>query len=246
MSENLVLLHGFGGTRHTWDRVIAELDPQRYRPLAIDLPGHGDAREQSTPITFGSCVAAVLAQSPDRFVLCGYSMGGRIALHAALAAPERVSRLVLVASSPGIEDPVERARRRAADRALANELDEIPFERFIERWRAQPLFAGDPPEVDMLAREDYLRNDSHALATVMRGVGAGEMEPLWDRLGDLKMPTTIVVGERDVKFRRLGERMTEHIPASGLVVVPGGHALALESPVGLARILRTFALEPSG
>jgi 2-succinyl-6-hydroxy-2,4-cyclohexadiene-1-carboxylate synthase len=233
--ESLVLLHGFSGTRHAWDAVAAQLSAQRY--LALDLSGHGDAVEQDAPITFHSCVASVLAQSPERFALCGYSLGGRVALHVALAAPERVTRLVLVSTSAGIEDANERAERRAADHRLADELERIPFEQFIERWRTQPLFADEPPEVAELAREEQRRNRPHALAAVLRGIGTGEMTPLWDRLGELAMPVTIVVGERDAKFRALGERMATRIADAELVVIAGGHGLPLESPIALARVI---------
>jgi 2-succinyl-6-hydroxy-2,4-cyclohexadiene-1-carboxylate synthase len=226
----LVLLHGFGGTRHAWDGVIARLDTQRYRPLPLDLPGHGEASATDGPITFASCVAAVLAAAPERFALCGYSLGGRVALHVALAAPERVTRLVLVSCSPGIEDDAERAARRASDERLADELERIPFEQFIEKWRTQPLFADDPPEVGERAREDQRRNDPFALAKAMRGLGTGEMAPLWARLGELEMPSTFVAGERDVKFRAIGERMVSLMPDAELVVISGGHALTLESP----------------
>ncbi len=237
MPETLVLLHGFGGTRHMWDRVAAELRPERYLPLALDLPGHGDRADEDAEITFDSCVQSVLVRSPDRFTLCGYSLGGRVALHVALAAPERVERLVLVASSAGIKEDAERAQRRAADSELADELERIPFEEFIERWRTQPLFAEDPPGVGALAREDQRRNRPGALAEVLRGLGTGEMEPLWGRLGELEMPVTVVVGERDAKFRALGERMVDRMPRAELVVIPGGHRLPLESPAELTRVL---------
>lgn len=237
VAETLVFLHGFGGTRHAWDRVIERLDPQRYRPLALDLPGHGDLSSYKRPITFAGCVEEVLAAAPERFALCGYSMGGRIAQQVALAAPERISRLVLVSTSPGIEDPDERAKRREADRRLAEDLERLPFEDFIERWRTQPLFADDPPEIGALAREDQLRNDRHALATAMRGIGTGEMEPLWQLFGELTMPVTIVVGNRDAKFRALGECMRALLPAGHLVSIAGGHRLPLENAAGLAGVL---------
>ncbi len=237
VAETLVFLHGFGGTRHAWDRVIAQLDPQRYRPLALDLPGHGVLSSYNRPITFTACVEEVLAAAPQQFVLCGYSMGGRIAQEVALLAPERVTRLVLVSTSPGIEDAAERARRRTADRKLADELERVPLEGFLERWSAQPLFAGDSAEVVALALEDQRRNDPHALAAAMRGLGTGEMESLWDRLEELQMPVTIVVGDRDAKFRALGERMSSLLPAGRLVSVPGGHRLPHEDPVGLVEAL---------
>jgi 2-succinyl-6-hydroxy-2,4-cyclohexadiene-1-carboxylate synthase len=235
--ETLVLLHGFSGTRRAWDRVIDRLGPERYLPLALDLPGHGAAVGCEGPITFVSCVASVLAQSPERFALCGYSLGGRIALHVALHVPERVTRLILISSTAGIEDPAERSARRVADRELAARLEREPVEDFIERWRGQPLFAGEPPDVGRLAREDQRRNEPRALAAAMRGIGTGEMAPLWGRLGELSMPVTIIVGERDAKFRALGERMLEQVPKGGLMVIPGGHGLPLENPGDVARVL---------
>jgi 2-succinyl-6-hydroxy-2,4-cyclohexadiene-1-carboxylate synthase len=237
MPESVVLLHGFGATRRAWDGVIAALDRERYRPLALDLPGHGDTAVGAGPVTFAACVAHVLAHSPERFTLCGYSLGGRVALHVALAAPERVARLVLVASTAGIEDDDQRAERRRADHALADELEHGSYEQFIERWRTQPLFAADPAEVSALAREDQRRNRPEALAAVLRGIGTGEMVPLWSRLGELTMPVTVIVGERDAKFRELGQRLVELLPHAQMRVVGGGHVLPLENPSAVARAL---------
>jgi 2-succinyl-6-hydroxy-2,4-cyclohexadiene-1-carboxylate synthase len=238
MPESVVLLHGFGGTHRAWDGVIAALDRERYSPvLALDLPGHGEAADGERPITFPGCVAHVLARAPERFALCGYSLGARVALHVALAAPERVSRLVLVSCSPGIEDPAERAARSEADHRLALELEDEPFEQFIERWRTQPLFAGEPPDAGGLARADQRRNRPDALASVLRGIGAGEMQPLWSRLGELRMPVSVLVGERDEKYRAIARRMVPLLAAGALVTLPGGHGLPLENPRGLARAL---------
>ena len=136
--------------------------------------------------------------------------------------------------------PSEPSARRA-DRALADELERLPFEDFIERWRAQPLFVCEPPEVGALARADQRRNRPDALAAVLRGVGTGGMQPLWDRLGELSMPVTVIVGERDAKFRVLGLRMVELLPRGELVVLSGGHGLPLENPQGVAGVLATDA-----
>jgi 2-succinyl-6-hydroxy-2,4-cyclohexadiene-1-carboxylate synthase len=236
--EDLVLLHGFGGTRHTWDRLTALLDPERYRPLALDLPGHGEATHAPTPITFAACVERVLTSSPKRFTLCGYSLGGRVALHVALAAPERVRRLVLVSCTAGIEDDGERAARRAADRALAEELERFPFTEFMDRWEAQPIFAEDPVEVHEAMRTEQLRNRPLALAAVLRGVGTGEMRPLWHRLELLGMPVSVLVGERDGKFHEPGRRMTELLSNARLSIVAGGHRLPLENPQAILDMLQ--------
>jgi 2-succinyl-6-hydroxy-2,4-cyclohexadiene-1-carboxylate synthase len=243
MPESVVLLHGFSGTHCAWDGVIAALDRERYRPLALDLPGHGAAADSERPITFAGCVAHVLARSPERFTLCGYSLGGRVALHVALAAPERVSRLMLVSCSAGIADDAERSARSDSDEALAKELERIPFEEFIERWRTQPLFAADPPAVGELARADQRRNRPDALAAVLRGIGTGEMQPLWERLGELTMPVAVLVGERDQKFRAIGAQMVEQLPDAELVVVAGGHGLVLENPRAVAGVLGALPID---
>jgi 2-succinyl-6-hydroxy-2,4-cyclohexadiene-1-carboxylate synthase len=232
--EDLVLLHGFSGTHRAWDGVLAHLDGERYRALALDLPGHGEQVDALRPITFEGCVESVLVRAPARFTLCGYSLGGRIALRVALAAPARVQRLLLVSCNPGIEDAGERVARSRADHELAAELESIPFDVFIERWRTQPLFADEPPEAGRLARADQRRNRPDALAAVLRGVGAGEMPPLWDRLGELAMPAVVIVGARDAKFRALAARMAGLLPHAELVVVPGGHGLPLENPAAVA------------
>jgi 2-succinyl-6-hydroxy-2,4-cyclohexadiene-1-carboxylate synthase len=242
--EQIVLLHGFSGTRRAWDGVIAALDEhERYlQAHALDLPGHGQAADAARPITFAACVAHVLADAPERFVLCGYSLGGRVALGVALGAPERVSRLVLVSSSPGIEDPDERARRREADERVALELERGPFEDFIARWRGQPLFADEPPEVRRLAIADHRRNDPLALAAAMRGLGTGQMPSLWGGLRELSMPVTFVAGSRDAKFKAIGERVARECPDCKLVVVEGGHGLILENPHAVAATIERSPL----
>jgi 2-succinyl-6-hydroxy-2,4-cyclohexadiene-1-carboxylate synthase len=235
--ETLVLLHGFAGTSRAWDGVLAHLPRERYRPRALDLPGHGELADDSdppTPIDFETAVESVLERSPRRFALCGYSLGGRLALHVVLAAPERVSVLALIASGPGIEDPAQRAERRAADHALADEIEQGSIERFAERWCAQPMFASDPPPVRELARADYLRNDPIELAAALRGLGQGEMESLWGRLAELRMPVTVMAGDRDAKFQAIARRMVASIPRARLVIVEGGHRLPLESPAAVA------------
>jgi 2-succinyl-6-hydroxy-2,4-cyclohexadiene-1-carboxylate synthase len=233
----LVLLHGFTQTRQSWRLTAAGLR-DRYRVLAPDLPGHGAAAAR--PASFAACAAylrALAVDPPDaRFTLCGYSMGGRIALHAALTLGDRVERLVLVGASPGLADPAEREARRVADEALAARIEAIGVEAFAREWGAQPLFAGQPERVAAAAHADRLRNTPAGLAAALRGLGTGVMEPLWDRLGELTIPVTLVVGERDDKFRAIAERMAGAIPDAHVVVVPGaGHAVHLERPDVIAR-----------
>src|SRR3954453_860581 len=101
MAPDLVLLHGFTQTRQSWRRTVQALQG-RYRALVPDLPGHGQAALRTA--SFDAVTAYVRALGPERFTLAGDSMGGRIALHAALALQPRVERLVLVGGPPRVAD----------------------------------------------------------------------------------------------------------------------------------------------
>jgi len=237
VSEDLLLLHGFSGTHRAYDAVIAALPAQRYRPVVPDLPGHG-ASAARRPINFATCLTELSALMGERCTLCGYSQGGRIALHLALANPERVARLVLVATTAGIEDPRARAARRASDEALAERLEHEPFEDFVRSWREQPLFAAEPEAARAAAAADQRRNSGAGLAAALRGLGTGVMEPVWDRLAALTMPTVVLVGGRDEKFTALGRRLAAGLPDVRLEIVVGaGHALLWEAPHAVARAI---------
>ncbi|MEA2199342.1 MAG: 2-succinyl-6-hydroxy-2,4-cyclohexadiene-carboxylate synthase [Solirubrobacteraceae bacterium] len=233
VAPTVLLLHGFTSTGASWDPVIAALG-ERYRAIAPDIRGHGSAAA-ARPVTLEAVIGDIAALAPDRFVLAGYSQGGRIALHAALALPERVERLVLIGASPGIADPGERAARRSADQELADEIEGETIDEFADRWAATPVLAGQSREVTEAARTDRLRNTPSGLAAALRGLGTGALPPLWDRLPELGMPVTLIVGERDAKFRAIGEAMARAIPRAELVVVArAGHAVHLEAPEHVA------------
>lgn len=229
--EHVVALHGFAGTGRSWEEVAAGID-------APDLPGHGTASGMR-PIDFDACVRTVLGAAPERFALAGYSMGGRIALHVALAAPERVSRLILVSTTAGIEDENERLARRAADEALAARFERESIAEIARLWTGQALFADDPAAVRARQAQDVMRNEPAGLAAALRGLGSGAMAPLWGRLAELTMPVALLAGGRDAGYVARGERLAAGLggPAE-LRIVPGaGHGLLREAPEQVAAAL---------
>ncbi len=236
MAPTIVFLHGFTNTGASWDHVVAALG-ERYRALTPDIRGHGAAGE-ARPVSLDAVIADIDALVPGEFELVGYSMGGRIALHAALALQDRVKRLVLVSASPGLGSPRERDTRRRVDEQLADGIEGMDIERFADRWARTPVLADQPPHVVAAARTDRLRNEPAALAEALRGLGTGALPPLWDRLGELRMPVMLIVGGRDERFQATAFRMAGSMPHAEVAIVAGaGHAVHLENPAEVARLI---------
>ncbi len=234
----LVALHGFTQTGRSWSAVERALGQPI---LAPDLPGHGSASDER-PADLAAAAALVADRTTSLLDgrsgwWIGYSLGGRILLHLALARPELVVGLVLVSTTAGIDDADERASRMEADEALADEILRDGTARFLERWTSQPLFAS--LTVGDNDRADRLRNTAEGLAASLRSCGTGTQTPLWDRLGELTMPTVVITGELDTKFTALGRHLADALPNAVHERLSGaGHACHRERPAAFADALR--------
>ena len=233
--DRLVLLHGFTQTRRSWDALV-DAFADRFETITVDAPGHGASGDVRLDLP---ATADALAQQAGRATYVGYSMGGRLALHVAVAHPDLVERLVLVSASPGLASETERSERRSADERLADEIERDGVDAFLERWLALPLFARLPPDA---AELDHRRaNTSAGLASSLRLAGTGAQQPLWDLLADLTMPVLLVVGEHDPKFRAIATEMANVIPDATVEAVSGaGHVVHLEQPAAFVAIVGTW------
>lgn len=239
MADPLVLLHGFTQTGGAWDATrerLATLAPGG-ETIAPDLRGHG-RNAAARPIDTEHLVADVLAMTPGRFALAGYSMGGRLALHVALAAPHRIRHLILVSTTAGIHDPDRSAQRRADDEALAADIERDGVAAFADWWAKLPLWRTQSAEVRAAARAERVGQDPAGLAASLRGFGTGSMPDVWERLKVLNLPVTIVVGSEDERYREIARKLHTMMPWARVVVVAGvSHAVPLEAPGALARAM---------
>jgi 2-succinyl-6-hydroxy-2,4-cyclohexadiene-1-carboxylate synthase len=179
-----------------------------------------------------------------RYDVVGYSMGGRLALHLALQQAARVSRLVLVGASPGIDSPAERAQRVSSDEELAGLLEKTGIERFVELWESLPIFATQkelPQEVRDGLRRSRIAQDPLALAAALRAFGVGAQRPLGDLIERLSMPVLLVAGGRDSKYCQVAEWMAERIAGARVAIVAeAGHSVPLERPEEFSSVLASF------
>ncbi len=232
----IAFLHGFTQTAASW-RPIASAFAGDRQVVLVDLPGHGVAGSLRAGLDEA---ADLIAAEVDEAIYVGYSLGARHALHLALRHPPTVSRLVLLGGTAGIEDAAERDGRIAADRRLAESLERDGLDRFLERWLANPLFAGLPAEAAGI--DERRQNTVDGLAASLRLAGAGTQSPSWASLHTLEMPVLVVAGELDAKFVALGRRMADSIGANArfVTVAGAGHSAHLERPESFSELLSAF------
>ena len=232
----VVLVHGFTQTGRSWRPIATDL-ARDHEVVLVDAPGHGGSSAVRADVEGG---AELLGAAGGRATYVGYSMGGRLALHLALARRDLVVTLVLVGATAGIEDEAERAARRAGDERLATELEQRGLDAFLARWLDQPLFATLPPDGRDL--DDRRRNTVRGLSASLRNAGTGAQASRWPELPSLAMPVLVLAGERDERFCAVGKRMAEAIgPNATFAVVPGaGHAAHRERPEAFLGLLRPF------
>jgi 2-succinyl-6-hydroxy-2,4-cyclohexadiene-1-carboxylate synthase len=237
----MVLLHGFAQTPASWEATIAAL-PECVRTIAVELPGHGETaltRGEPTPELTRELIVEAIDTPPT--AVWGYSQGARPAFDLALERPELVSALIIESGIPGIEDPIARADRRSRDYALSTRIEQGTIEQFVDMWERVPALGDQSREVIAQQRPDRLRQDPRALASALRGIGQSAYEPMWDRLGEIAVPTLLISGARDVIYTRHAERMVELIPNAQHVVVPdASHAVHMGEPAAAATTVAKF------
>jgi 2-succinyl-6-hydroxy-2,4-cyclohexadiene-1-carboxylate synthase len=235
----LVALHGFTGSAATWKPLAHALN-REHTMVRIDLLGHGgssrpaDPRRYSMEHTMADLVGVLDTLGLATACWLGYSMGGRIALGVALAAPERCDSLVLESASAGIRDATERANRAAGDERLAQWAEDAGIKAFVDYWESLPLFTSQaklPQETRAALRTQRLANDPTGLANSLRGIGAGAQPAYHDRLANLRMPALLIAGEEDAAYAETAKALAAAAPDGRAVIeAEAGHAVHLERP----------------
>jgi pimeloyl-ACP methyl ester carboxylesterase len=244
----IVLIHGTAASLHTWEGWVDALKPTR-RVVTMDLPGFGltgpNPEDDYHLDTYVRFVLALLDRlGIQRCVLGGNSLGGEIAWHVGLAAPQRIERLILVdaagykkwpkgmplgfllAALPGSRPIIERV---------------LP--RFIVDSSTRFVY-GEPSRITAAINDRYYQlalrpGNRGALARRFRQVNMGEDT---HRLGELRMPTLIVWGARDRIFG-LGDArgFQKAIPGSRLQVYDDlGHVPQEEDAARTVRDVQAF------
>jgi pimeloyl-[acyl-carrier protein] methyl ester esterase len=233
----LVLLHGWGLSARVWSGLTAALPPGQV-VHALDLPGHGSA-ERAYDASLRGWADRLLDAMPHDAVLCGWSLGGLIALELALRHPERFSRLILFGASPCFVAHGSHGLPRATVQAFIDGFAAEPaatLRRFIALQTLGDARRRAVGAALSAAVSDFAGERHRALADGLELLARSDLRP---RLAALRLPATLVHGAADALMPATGARwLARQWPQAHLTLFDDcGHAPFLSRPVECAALI---------
>ncbi len=240
----VVFIHGIGGSSGSWHAVIGAF-AGTHRVVALDLPAHGqsdvadpETTDYGVPGLARAVLDALTQLGIERATLVGHSLGGAVAIAAALAEPERVGRLVLVASGGlGVEVSPHLVR------LLAEPPSEAASRALLE------LFFHDPGLVlDAGVAEHHAalgRPGAHAAVAAIAGrafTGCEQRVARDGRLPAIPQPVLVVWGDRDrvIPMGHAERARAAFADVEVAIIADAGHAPQVEAPAAFTRVLTEF------
>ena len=186
------------------------------------------------------CDRAELAANGEKSVLLGYSLGGRLALHACIHRPDLWQGVVVVGADPGLGSNEEKNQQFTRDRNWADRLKKEPLEELVREWDEQPVFCG----IENSAPRNLEELDPIQLSQQFEVFSKGLQQNLVPALSELKNPPVLfLAGEKDKKYQQIGDELAELCPVvESRWVEDSGHRVPWENPESFSRILIDFAI----
>ncbi|EGW55936.1 pimeloyl-ACP methyl ester esterase BioH [Candidatus Endoriftia persephone] len=239
---DLLLLHGWGMNRAVWSG-FAERLAVSYRVSLVDLPGHGQSPWGGRS-ALADWVDAVLAVAPLRAIWCGWSLGGQLALRAALDAPERVVSLLGIAATPrfaAAEAWPCAMEPRTLDQFIANL--QRDHRKTLERFLALQVRGSEASREQLRLLRSRLAElpDPHPEA-LQAGLALLKSVDLRAELAALEVPNGWLFGERDTLVpEAAAQGLAELQPGAAVGVIPGAaHAPFLSHPDATLGLLQAL------
>ena len=234
-------LHGAVGMAADWRGFGKTMASSGLGTRAVDLWRFLDCCPLPLP-DFAKALNAEASGDPGRGgsrVLLGYSMGGRLALHALLENPHPWQAAVIVSAHPGLEQESERIARRGSDAEWATQALAGDWQQFLSRWNAQPLLGAAALRDAQASGTLIMRRREIARSFVDWSLGA--QSSLWERLAEISIPVLWIAGENDPRYLALAERAVSMLPNGHLATAPAaGHRVPWEAEEWFAEQVAHF------
>ena len=164
-----------------------------------------------------------------------------------LRDPARYLGVVTIGATAGIDEPSLRSARAEADERLAAWMEAAPIKDIVGVWERQPLFADQSEALVEAQRPGRLVQEPAGLAMLLRTAGQGVLDPVWHELLVLDLPLLAIAGARDEGYVRAAKRIADTAPGGRAEIVEdAGHAVQLQRPDEVARLLEEFLGEVAG
>ena len=242
---NLVFVHGWGIGKAVWHASCERL-ATHHTIHCVDLPGYGKSAPDDNFIASANALANAL---PDESTLCGWSLGGMLALQAALLAPQRVKRLVLVGATPSFTQRSDWPDAQPPE-LLSTFSSAVADDAATTLQRFVALLNQGDSQGRALGRTLNRQLKEDALpdaATLLRGLNWLRDVDLRQQLGALDIPTLLIHGENDPLMPLAAAQwLHEQLPAAQLEVFPGAaHAPFLNDPERFAKLIGDYCHAPA-
>lgn len=251
----LLLIHGWGMHGGMWGNVAERLS-QYFRVHSVDLPGHGHSRGQRTEergqkkgntALLDAIVDKLSAQFSEPLAVCGWSLGGQVALRWAQLCPQQINRLALVASTPCFVQKPDWPCAMAAE--TLHEFSTALLQNYqptLRRFIALQL-RGSERERELLAdlRQRLFSRGKPDVAALQGGLEILRNTDLRAQLGQVTQATLVIAGERDMLTPPAAATyLAQNLPAARLVKIAGAaHAPFLSHPDSFVKHITDFVHE---
>ncbi|HWQ94324.1 MAG TPA: pimeloyl-ACP methyl ester esterase BioH [Gammaproteobacteria bacterium] len=240
---DIVLLHGWGLHGGVWEETAAHL-ANDFRVTCIDLPGHGRSAAIPESYTLQTLAKWILSVAPQQAIWLGWSLGGMLAMQCAATHPERVTKLILVASTPRFTHSADWSHGISSEvfEQIAQEL-EHDAKKTIRRFLALQLRGSERAHESLTAlNHAVFRHGLPATAALRGGLNILRDADLRTHLARISSPALVIAGERDPLIPlQAGDYLAENLPNGKLLTLPkSGHAPFLSHPSEFLRAINEF------
>lgn len=181
-----------------------------------------------------------LSNSTEKKILLGYSLGGRLAIHALLDQPTQWLGGIIVSSNPGLKNSDEKSIRLQQDVRWAERFEKESWSSVLKAWNQQSVFAGISSP---LPRHENQFDRQH-LAQLLKVFSLGHQEDLTTSLSKLPIPILWIYGKFDTKFQNLSKNLSFSHPKSRVEFIEGAaHRVPWEQPIAFINLIQSFIQE---
>lgn len=218
--QSLYALHGFLGAPADWDALARTCSMLKL--YATELR----CAEQNSFDQWAQDFNHHAAQDPSLKILLGYSLGGRLAMHALLNAPHLWKAAIIVSANPGLKCTQMKAKRAASDAVWAKRFENEPWEQLMTQWNSQGVLSTSLPLIRN--EKDYSRLE---LSRQLKNWSLGMQDNLAEKLAQLQIPILWMAGENDPSYASIAKDLHFAHKSSKIWIAPNsGHRIPWDKP----------------